>query len=253
MFAKTAEGSDSTGDWKLSDVKVQFYNAEKIEFTVIGKTGVIDSKTRDLKIAGGVKLESKNGYHFQTESIEYSSKSRLIQSPSHVFMLGPSDPTTKGIEIHGQSLEISVDDETMKILREVTATKALDGGKSLLVKSQAVVVSSKVKSIKFIKDVSIEMDTMKLEGPEADFLYGNSENILQNIKVIGGVKVSDLTKYATSEIVNFDPAQNKFTLLGHPRVVQNNDEIMGDEIVFVDGGKRVQVNKMKAKVDKLQD
>jgi lipopolysaccharide export system protein LptA len=94
---------------------------------------------------------------------------------------------------------------------------------------------------------------MKLEGPEANFIYGNTENILKNIKVIGGVKVSDLTKYATSEMVNFDPALNKFIFSGRPRLVQNNDEITGDEIIFVDGGKRVQVNKMKAKVEKLQD
>jgi len=32
-------------------------------------------------------------------------------------------------------------------------------------------------------------------------------------------------------------------------VVQNNDELRGEEIVFLDGGKRVQVQRARAKVD----
>jgi LPS export ABC transporter protein LptC/lipopolysaccharide transport protein LptA len=250
MFAKSAEGSESTGDWRLNEVKVQFYNSEKIEFTVSGKTGVIDSKTRDLRIGGGVKLESKNGYRFQTDSVEYNAKSRLIQSPNDVKMVGSSEAGQKGIEINGKALEVSVDEETMRILSGVTATKFLENNRQLQVKSQSVVISSKNKSIRFLKDVAIEMDTMKIEGPEADFQYINSDNFLQNVKVLGGVKVSDMAKYATSEVVNFDPAQNKFIFSGHPRVVQDNDEITGEEIVFIDGGKREQVNKMKANVDK---
>jgi lipopolysaccharide export system protein LptA len=61
----------------------------------------------------------------------------------------------------------------------------------------------------------------------------------------GVVKVSDIDKFATSENVQYDPEQNKFTFNGHPRVVQNSDEITGDQIVFMNGGKKVRVEKLK--------
>jgi lipopolysaccharide export system protein LptA len=89
-----------------------------------------------------------------------------------------------------------------------------------------------------------------MEGPEASFEYGSGIDILQSVQVKGGVKVSDLDKYATSDSVQFDPEQNKFTFKGRPRVVQNNDEITGDQIVFIDGGKKVKVEKSRVQVEK---
>ncbi len=253
LYAESAEGFEGTGEWDLKNVKVLFYSNDKVEFTVTGANGKIDAKTRDMKVSGNVLTQSQNGYRFQTQAINYSSKERLIKSLDKVKMVGPADTNGKGISVAGDWMEAKVDQNLMSIRHDVVAQKILNDGKVFLVKSGAVEFSGQGRSVHFFEQVSIEMDSMKLEGPEARFQYSESSNFLKNVIVAGGVKISDFDKYATSDVVNFDPGQNRFTLQGKPRVVQNNDEITGDQIVLIDGGKKVKVEKMRARVEKLED
>jgi lipopolysaccharide export system protein LptA len=44
--------------------------------------------------------------------------------------------------------------------------------------------------------------------------------------------------------------KNEFVFDGRPRVVQDNDELRGDRIVFLDGGKKVKVQNAKLKVSR---
>jgi lipopolysaccharide transport protein LptA len=129
----------------------------------------------------------------------------------------------------------------------------LSGGKEFRIRSSIAQFSSRDKTAKFLDNVSIESGTMKMEGPEADFKYQDGTDLLQAVQVRGGVKVSDVDKYATSEAVNFDPTENQLILSGNPRVVQNNDELTGDRIIFIDGGKKVKVEKVRIKKDNLDD
>ncbi len=253
LFAETAEGSEGSGEWDLKNVKVFFYSSDKIEFTVTGAVGKIDAKSKDMRISGNVLTMSQNGYRLQTEAVEYQSQTRTIKSLDKVKMLGPTDGNGKGITVHGDWMEAIVDQNLMRIKNDVVAKKTLDDGKVFTVKSGTAEFLGNNREVKFLDQVAIEMDSMKLEGPEARFQYGDTPDMLKSVLVNGGVKVSDLDKYATSDSVSFDPGQNQFTLQGRPRVVQNNDEITGDKIILIDGGKKVKVEKMKARVEKLED
>ena len=65
----------------------------------------------------------------------------------------------------------------------------------------------------------------------------------------GGAKVSDADKWATAQNVRVDFESNRFVFRGNPRVMQSGDELRGEEIVFLDGGRRVQVKSARARVD----
>ncbi|MNY67067.1 hypothetical protein D3C86_2045840 [compost metagenome] len=67
------------------------------------------------------------------------------------------------------------------------------------------------------------------------------------------MKVSDMDKYATSDSVNLDLLADKYTFKGKPKVIQNNDELSGEEIIFLDGGKKVKVEKVRAKMEKKDE
>jgi lipopolysaccharide transport protein LptA len=203
-----------------------------------------------MKITGDVVTQSANGYTFYSNSVFYDAAKRIITSPESIKMVGPPDEKTKGLVLEGGSMETFVEQSLMKIHGNVKAEKLLADGKQFVIKSKQAEFSGKNRMASFIGDVSIDVGTLKLEGPEANFEYRPGVNLLQSVTVKGGVKVSDLDKIATSDFVKFDPEQNKFTFNGRPRVVQNNDEITGDQIIFIDGGKKVKVEKVKAKADK---
>ena len=75
---------------------------------------------------------------------------------------------------------------------------------------------------------------MTLEWPEASFLYKAGTEVLSSIGVKGGVKVSDFEKMATSETVDLDLLTKKYVFRGRPKLIQNNDELIGDEITFLE-------------------
>lgn len=249
LFAVSGEANQGAGTWKLKQVRVLFYNKEKLEFTVTGDTGTIDSKSKDVNVIGNVVTRSANGYVFKTPSIFYSAKTRQIDSPEQVLMEGPKDTTGKGMFLKGARMKAYVDQSKMVILDRVSAEKPEKGGKKFEIIADGAEFSGKNREAKFLGAVRMTYDNMKLEGPEASFLYKAGSDILSSVAVRGGAKVSDAAKFATAETVNLDLLANKYTFQGRPKVIQNNDELTGDEIIFLDGGKKVKVERVRAKVE----
>jgi lipopolysaccharide export system protein LptA len=98
--------------------------------------------------------------------------------------------------------------------------------------------------------VVLDVDDMRITGPKADFLYDSTGDILKSVLFSGGARVSDPNKWATSDQVKVDFQQDQYIFSGDPRVVQNSDELRGEKIIFHNGGKRIEVIRAKAKIDK---
>jgi LPS export ABC transporter protein LptC len=250
LFADQAEGFEGQGSWDISNVKVLYYNQEKIEFTVTGDKGKLNTLSKDMEIEGNVLVVSNNGYRFQAPSVFYNSQTRKLKSPADIKMKGPSDTQGDGLMVTGNVMVADVATSEMQIERNVVGEKKLNNGKAFRIQSGSASFSGQSKKAKFSERVTIIVDTMRMEGPEAEFNYESEKDFLQSVLVSGGVRVSDLDKYATAERVQFDPIVDKFVFTGRPRVVQHNDEIMGDQIIFIDGGKKVKVENIKAKVER---
>ena len=250
LFAEAAEGNEGAGSWHLKNVRVLFYAEDKLDYTVTGETGLIDTRTKDMNISGNVKTLSANGYRFETKTLDYVSANRTLKSPSKVKMLGPPDTDGEAITLVGDRMEASLIDNLMKVFEHVQAQKNLKAGKSFQIRSEAAEFSSKFKSARFFNQVTVQVDSMTMQGAEAQFQYDSQVDFVSSLLVRGGVKMIDADKYATSDSVKFDPVRNQFLLLGRPRVVQNNDEITGDKITFIDGGKKVKVENINGRLEK---
>lgn len=250
LFAEAAEGYQGHGTWELRKVKVLFYSEDQVQFTVTGDQGSIDSKSKDMSIRGQVQMISANGYRFNTDVCNYEATPRILKSPFAVKMVGPPDNKGKAMHLVGDRMETSIETSLMTIRDNVRATKAIVEGKDFVIRSGAAEFSSNSNLARFFEKVFIQVDTMKLEGPEAQFQYDRGTDFLSSVLVQGGVRVSDMDKYATSETVQFEPLRNQLVLKGRPRVVQNNDEITGDRIVFIDGGKKVKVENIRGRMEK---
>jgi LPS export ABC transporter protein LptC len=250
LFSAAAEGYQGKGAWELKNVKVLFYNKEKVSFTVTGDRGSIDGKSKDLKIKGNVVTKSENGYTFKTSSIFYSSKKRQILSPENLTMIGPKDEMGDGFVLEGANMLVLVDDSRMTITQDVKGSKKFKDGKDFFITSHQAEFSGQSRQAKFSGNVEMKYANLRLQGPAAIFQYKGNTALISYIQMQGGVRVNDADKVATADTVNLDLFKNIFTFRGKPKVVQNNDELTGEEIIFLDGGKKVKVEKVRARMEK---
>jgi LPS export ABC transporter protein LptC len=234
---------------ELEKVKAKFFSDSGVTFDVIGKKGIVETKAKNLKVEGDVVITSSNGYTFKTPAMNYDSAKRRIVTDQPVEMIGPKDANNNALKLTGVGMQASLVNSTMEVLRDVKAQKALEGDRKAVIRSHRSFFSGKDRTAKFLGDVILDMDNMRITGPEAQFLYDSKKDIVKNVIFTGGAKVSDADKWATAQNLNVDFEANRFVFRGNPRVVQNNDELRGEEIVFLDGGKRVQVSRARAKVD----
>jgi hypothetical protein len=110
-------------------------------------------------------------------------------------------------------------------------------------------LSGQSNSAEFFGSVSIDLDNMRITGPEARFLYDRTQAILESVLIAGGIRVTDSDKFATSGSLAVHFKDDRYVFKGSPRVVQSSDELIGDEIVFLEGGKKVQVINARAQLD----
>lgn len=249
LWAEKAVSLKTKDLLELEKVKAVFFKDNGVTFTVTGNTGRVQVKNKNLWIEGSVVTRSSNGYVFSTERMEYSSGARKLTAPDHVEMLGPADDEGLSIRLTGNGMRALLDHSSMEVLRDVKAEKKLQKGRRVYIKSQRSLFSVKDKGAEFIGDVILDMDSMRMTGPSARFEWDAGAHSLKSVIFSGGARVSDSDKFATAQNVRVDFDDNKFVFRGNPRVVQNSDELRGEEIIFYDGGKRVQVQRARAKVD----
>ena len=182
LFAEQAVGSEGQGQWKLAKVKVHFYSGMSLEYTVTGDKGEIGAVTKDIKISGNVVTKSANGYVFQTSLVEYFAKDRTLRSQSPVQVQGPQ----AGLSVSGASMEALIDANVIHIRRNVVATKQLPDHKSFSVKADILTLSARNNSAKFKGQVRIEVDTLRIEGPEAEFEYRGEVDFVRSVVIQGG-------------------------------------------------------------------
>jgi LPS export ABC transporter protein LptC len=249
MWADKATSLKAKEVLELEVVKTIFFSSNGVTFTVTGKKGNVQVKSKNMRIEGDVLTRSSNGYIFRTESMEYDSKTRRLTAPSAVEMIGPKDAEGHSLHLTGVGMKASLQETNMEILSDVKAEKRLENGRRAFIKSHRSLFSNKDKSARFLEDVVLDLDSMRITGPEARFQYDPKRDVVKSVNVTGGARVSDTDKWATAQNVIIDFEANKYIFRGNPRVVQNNDELRGEEIVFLDGGKQVQVKSARARVD----
>ena len=235
--------------WDLDKVRVKFFGKNGVIFHVTGKKGQVETQSKDMEVTGDVITRSSNGYVFRTEKVLYDSSERTLHGPQNIKMLGPKDAVDNRMTLRGNSLEANLDTSLMEVKNDVSAEKPFKEEKRVFIKSQRAQFSGQSNYARFLDDVVIDYETMRLTGPDALFNYDSEKELVTSMKVQGGVKVSDTDKWATSQMVNVEFEKEKYVFRGNPRVVQNNDELKGEEIIFYNGGKRVKVFKARANLD----
>lgn len=251
LWADEALAFKAEQQWTLENVKAVFFGKDGVRFTVTGKEGFVEPKTKNMQVKGDVVTRSSNGYIFRTEKVTYTSHDRSLRGPYDIDMVGPKDKGGRHMSLKGVGMMADLNKSTIDILSNVVAHKAFQKGQKAKIRSRTATFSGKDSRAEFHGNVIIDYDTMRLTGPDAEFDYDNEKGIVKSMYVKNGVRVSDAVKFATSDNVRVLFEEEMFVFKGAPRVVQNNDEIRGEEIVFLNRGETVKVNKVRARVEEL--
>lgn len=249
LWADRGVRPKDSGEWKIETVRVKFYASNGVTYNVTGRTGGVNPATYDLWIKGSVETKSSNGYVFKSPSVVYNSKLKKLTSTEAVEMIGPTDSEGSRLELSGEDMFADLNSNDIKVNRNVQARKRVHGEKTAQIQSTAAHFSGATNLAAFTGGVTIDVETMRITGPEARFTYDSKRNALESLMVAGGVKVTDSDKFATSGSLSVYFKDDRYIFKGSPRVVQSEDELIGDEIVFLQGGKQVQVINAKAQVD----
>ena len=250
LHADEATGS-SEELWVLKKVKVEFYNDNQSSFVVSGDVGEINGQTKNMVIRGQVITQSSNGYQFQTNDMNYLAETKMLVSDNLVTMLGPDDKNGAGFKLNGQGFRIDLTKNKMFIESNVEASKAVDG-KNFNVTSNTAEFSNKNQEALFAGNVFMKFDKTTITAPQAFFKYSEKQKALESILLKDKVVLKDEGKSAVCQQLLMNLVTDVMTLSGQPKVQMGEDEIQGEEIVFLEGGKKVKMNKVKIDSKKVQ-
>jgi LPS export ABC transporter protein LptC len=268
LDSDSAQGFRDKGAWKLKGVKAKFFSISKSVYSVSGKEGNVETQTKDMFIRGNVVTTTSEGYTFKSESLRYTAQKHTLETPDNVQISGPKNEDK--FEMTGRGLLAHVDTSVMDILHNVQAVKAIQskddgsdatslgatenegdngGNKMMYIKSLRCHLNGKTSEVHFQDSVQVDLDSVRMTGNAADFLYDKNSHLLTSLLMQGNVKVSDQEHFGASQFAEVLFKEKEFVLYGNPSVTQNGDELHGSEIRFLHGGKEVKVSKAKAKMN----
>lgn len=256
LYSISADGFIGQGVWQLKEVKVIFYARTGDFYKVVGEEGKINISTKDIDISGKVFISSTNGYEVRTDEVHYVSQDKILTIPGLVNTRGPKDKEGFRLNLKCVGMETFLENSLMIMKSDVFAERMLtsnSGQKLVKIQSGKAHISGKSNLLRFFDNVLIQYENFKVTAPEAFFAYKEKSDVPESILVNGGVNIDGMERKATAEHLKIDVTQDQYVLRGSPKVVQNGDEIIGDQITFVNGGNKVRVDKARALVEEAED
>jgi lipopolysaccharide export system protein LptA len=252
VWGLKATRAAATSPWIIDQVRVKFFAENGASYLVTGDQGMISAgkkNSNDVQVKGHVVTHSSNGYVFRTELANYESYDRVLLSPGKVDVVGPPDANHNSLTVVGENMVADLSSNIIEIKRNVHAKKSVRDNKLANITSRRAIFSGKSNAVKFLDDVVIDVETLRITGREAAFNYKPGTDLIDTMVISGGSRVTDSDKLATAEKVTVHFDDDRYVFSGSPRVVQNGDELVGDEIMFLNGGKQVKVSNAHAKIE----
>ncbi len=246
LTSKEAALFSTQGVWKLTEVSSTLFGESEARYDVSGDRGRVFVEKKDMVIDGNVKILSSNKYEFHTDKAFYSSGIRQLEAPGPILMEGPGNQSGKSLRLTGLGMIAKLETNQIYILNEVKANRTLKDGQVISIQSDSAEFSGKENLARFVRNVVVDLGGSRITGPQAEFFYDKETNDVKSMSVIGGIKISDIDKFAEAERIDMFFAEKRYILKGKPRVVQNNDELQGEEIVFLRNGQEIEVKGAKA-------
>lgn len=249
LTAKTAESFASSENWKLHDVGIIFYG-KLINYNVISNEAEVNTASMDIKVLGDIKMKTSNDYEFQTEYLNYISNQRELESPTRTKLITPADKNGSRMRLEADKIAASLDENQALAYGNVYAQKK-EKKSDVVIRSDEATFHMDTHYSQFMNNVKINYHTSLMEGPLASLKFDEVKNTLTELVMSGGAVLKDNNRYASAESMSIQFLKDLFLLTGNPRVIQSGDELIGNEILLLNGGKQIQVKGAKAQIEDL--
>ena len=247
LWSEVARKKRGVDEWLMDEVKVKFYGESDVYYIAEGRKGFVANGQKTLTIEGDVVITSSNGYVLKTAIIDYMPEQRLINGPQLVHLKGPDEEGDAGpLFLEGDRFEANLNTNFIELIDNVKGRKKMSHKRNMKISSRRAIFSGKSNMARFERDVIIDVNSLRITGPRAKFLYADKQ--LHSLFIEGGVRITDIGKWGTAGQAEVFFKEDKYVFRGGPpKVVQGEDELVGDIITIYEGGDRVQVTKAKAK------
>ncbi len=249
LTAKTAEAFASAENWKLYDVGIIFYGKE-MDYNVTSNEAEVNTTSMNIKVLGDIKMKTSNDYEFQTEYLNYISNNRELDSPTRTKLITPVDKNGSRMRLEADKIVASLDENQALAYGNVYAQKK-EKKSDVIIRSDRATFHMDTHSAQFMNSVKINYHTSLMEGPLASLKFDQAQNTLTELVMSGGSVLKDNNRFATAETMSIQFLKDLFLLTGNPRVIQSGDELIGNEILLLNGGKQIQVKGAKAQIEDL--
>ena len=121
LKAAQAEYLKNRDEIRIRDIYLEFYGADQQTIYLWGKTGLVNTKTRNLTIKGDVKLQRGN-LTIYTPEVQYFPKERALVAPEEVILVSPQ------AQVSGKDLHIDLTQKSLVLKQhELTKIKVAKG------------------------------------------------------------------------------------------------------------------------------
>lgn len=253
LWADRAEKMAAKDLWGLNDMRAKFYGGKGVQYVVAGKGGSVSQSQDLMKMDGLVDIKSTDGYSFKTVDLHYNPSLNVLEGEGPVEMMGnPRSEQGRPIRLSGTGLRTYTKENRTEILDDVQASKVLPNGLTVKIMAQFAEFQHLAKRALFQNSVRIQYGEMLITGGEAIIQMNVRSGVLETMQMHKGVVITDPYRRAKAQRLDVYFPREELVLEGNPTVEQNSDIIVGERILLLDRGDRVQVTKVKAKVDGQQ-
>ncbi len=259
LWAEKAYNFKDDGSWVIEKVKIRIFGQQdgssqkNTYYDVTGEKGQIDPKKKNIVIDGGegdVQTLTSNGYLLKTKKVIYETDMKQIRSDSEIKMFGPEIKGESRLELTGYGMLTDLKTNELKILDNVKAKKTLKQGQLVTVSSQTASFNSENYVAQFHKNVVADYGSYRVTGQQAKLEVDPKYHNVDLVTISDQVRLSDIQRWAVADKVAIYTQSRKMVLSGSPRLIQNNNELSGQEITFFEETQQIQVKKPKARFDK---
>ncbi len=238
--AKMARKFIDKPEVEMHSVEGQYKPKADVLVTFVGTKGIMDSEQEKGSIED-VDLLYKKAYRLKSRSMDFDFKKGLTSTQAPVDIKGPK------LALQGIGLLANTNDETIRILKDVTGYFESDKGKY---KFQSDTFVYLLKDNQYILDGKVVMkgeDISLLCNRLYVFTKGGDP---ERIDAVGRVSLLSKGTMTKSEKAVYNFKEDRVVLTENPRIVKDNVEMEGESIVYNLSSGKFSINKPRMRMEK---